>query len=146
MTEAALLAPTEGTLPLNRRDPKGFRGWYLVGKKTWKEEQDGRERLTRLLILLTIMARRNWIWQNMVMLRKSHGWLFSGAKEKWCCEKPGLWGAEHKWKGRGDLEEGREVRLGYRCGPFRRMRTQSCSETWPLQSRAPHVSGLAPGF
>ena len=44
MTEAALLAPTEGTLPLNRRDPKGFRGWYLVGKKTWKEEQDGRDR------------------------------------------------------------------------------------------------------
>lgn len=59
MTEAALLAPTEGTLPLNRRYPKGFRGWYLVGMKTWKEEQDGRERLTRLLILLMIMARRS---------------------------------------------------------------------------------------
>lgn len=59
MTETALLAPTEGTLPLNRRDPKGFRGWYLVGKKTWKEEQDGREQLARLLILLTIMARRS---------------------------------------------------------------------------------------
>ena len=60
-------------------------------------------------------------------------------------EKPGLREQSTDERGRGDLEEDREVRLGYRCGPFRRMRTQSCSETSLLQ-RTPHVSGLAPGF